>query len=257
MRLIGRCRMKSTDLASWGWLKRAGAGPRWVHPLIWATLLGAGLGGCGAGNRLAQYDFPRLTLAVVPEFPPYPEVLSGPYFPGHPKDPVHAIIRAGTRIAKEIEADRVRDRLDSAAAMVDVARLTGDRLAARASRYLGSTLTDPSGDTDLILEVEIRDYGIDAEEWDAAARFFIDAEAWLLDGQDRRVIWKTRVRAHEPITPAIFHNSSIRNVVTAAALADLSVEDIGRALTQLSYYAADRVTDRLRSSLDRARPARP
>ncbi len=216
-----------------------------------AVLLTAG---CGSTNRLDEYSFRDLTLAVAPTFPPYPEVLTGPYFPGHPEDPIHAIIRAGSRIAKEVEARRVRARLDSAAARVDVPTLVSERIGERAARYLGSRQVDTTERADLLFEVEIRDYGIDAEEWDAAARFFVDAEAWLLDGDDRRMIWKTRVKAREPITPAIFGRPAMRDVVTAAVLSELSVEDIARALDQLAFYAADRVTDRLRSDLHRSRP---
>ncbi|MGE0440564.1 MAG: hypothetical protein AB7L66_06420 [Gemmatimonadales bacterium] len=206
-----------------------------------------------AANRLDQYDFRQLTLAVVAQYPPRPEVFSGgPWFPGHPKDPVHAIIRLGSEIAREIEAHNVRPRLDSAAARVDVAAEVTQRIGQRASRYLGSRLIEDPDRADLILEVEIRDYGIDADSWNAAAHFFVDAEVWLLDAADRRRIWRTRVRSRDPITPAIFGpRSAVRNVVTAAALSSLSVEDIARALEQLSYYSADRITDRLRSGLDR------
>jgi hypothetical protein len=221
-------------------------------PII-VTLVVA-LAGCAGRNRLGDYDFRNLTLAVEPTLPPYPEVLTGPYFPGHPKDPIHVIVRAGTRIAKEAEARRLRARLDTAAADVDVAGRVADRIGGRAARYLGARLVDRPEAADLILEVEIRDYGIDAEDWDAAARFFVDAEAWLIDGDDRRTIWKTRVREREPITPAILGaHTAVRDVVTAAAFASLSVDDIARALAQLSHFAADRVTDRLRADLREVR----
>jgi len=227
-----------------------------LSPLAIATLVLAGAmsSGCASSNRLSEYDFRGLTLAVVPTFPPYAEILTGPYFPDHPRDPVHQIIRAGTRLAKELEARRIRARLDSAAAEVDVPSLVSERVGERASRYLGARLIEDPDRADLLFEVEIRDYGIDAEDWDAAARFFVDAEVWLIDGVDRRLIWTTRVRARDPITPAIIgERGALRDVVTAAALANLSVEDIARALDQLAFYAADRVTDRLRSALDRSR----
>jgi len=212
------------------------------------------LGGCGTRHRLAEYDFRGLTLAVEPHFPPFPEVLTGPYFPGHPRDPIHAIIRAGTLLAKELEAREVRVRLDSAATLVDLPALVGERLGRESARHLGARLIDDVDAADLVLEVEIRDYGIDAEDWDAAARFFVDAEVWLRDADTRRLIWQTRVRARDPIAPAIFGGpSAVRDVVTAAALAGLSVEDVARALRQLAYYSADQVSDRLRSALDDTR----
>jgi len=209
--------------------------------------------GCGSGNRLGEYDFRSLDLALATTFPPSPEVLSGPYLPGHPRDPIHAIVRAGSRIAREVEAHRVRDRLDSAAAMVDVVGEVTDRVGRRASRYLGARLVPDEDRADVILEVDIRDYGIDAQDWEAAAHFFVDAEVWLIDAGDRRPIWKTRVRSKDPISPAIFGRPAVRDVVTAAALSSLSVEDIARSLDQLAFYAAEKVTDRLRSALDDAR----
>lgn len=210
--------------------------------------------GCGAGNRLADYDYRGRPLVVVYDFPPYPEVLTGPYFPGHPRDPVHAIIRAGTQIAREIEAERVRERLDSAATLIDVADRVAQGTSERASRYLRTRLTDDEDEAEFILEVRIRDYGIDAEQWEAAAHFFVDAEVVLLAGEDGREIWRTHVRDRDPIAPAIVgRRSAIRNIVTAAALAKLSVEDIARALEQLADYSADHITGRLRSALEDAR----
>ncbi|MGE0556449.1 MAG: hypothetical protein AB7R55_23735 [Gemmatimonadales bacterium] len=221
--------------------------------LLAAGLLVAASLGCGSVNRLGEYDFRSLDLALATTFPPNPEVLSGPYFPGHPKDPIHAIIRAGSRIAREIEAQRVRPRLDSAAAMVDVVGEVTDRVGRRASRYLGARLVPDEDRADVILAVDIRDYGIDAEDWEAAVHFFVDAEVWLLDASDRRPIWKTRVRAKDPISPAIFGRSAVRDVVTAATLSSLSVEEIARSLDQLAFYTSEKVTDRLRSALHDAR----
>jgi len=219
--------------------------------LVAVTLLA---GACGGLNRLGEYDFRSRTLAVEADFPPYPEVLTGPILPNHEGDPIHAIVRTGTRLAREIEAHHVGPRLDSAAAEVDVAGLVRERLGRQANRILGTRPIERSEDADLIFEVRIRDYGIDAKDWNAAAHFFVDAEVWLLDGLDRRPIWKTRVRERDPITPAILGRRSVlRDVVTAAALADLSVDDIARALEQLSVYAADHITDHLRKALYDAR----
>jgi hypothetical protein len=208
---------------------------------------------CASLNRMGEYDIQNSSLAVVAEFPPYAEILTGPYSPGHPRDPVHAIVRAGTELAREIEARRVRPRLDSACVRVDLETQVGDQIANRVSRYLGTRRVEREADADLVLEVRIRDYGIDAKGWNAAAHFFVDAEAWLINVEDRRPIWKTRVRERDPIAPAIFATRALRNIVTASALADLSVDEIARALEQLASYSADRITDRLRSAYDDAR----
>ncbi|NNE35861.1 MAG: hypothetical protein HKN13_11515, partial [Rhodothermales bacterium] len=187
------------------------------------------------------------------DFPPYPEVFTGAYFPGHPKRPIHAIIRLGSRLIKEVEAAEIRDKLDSAVTMVNVGEEVGDRLLIRANRYLRTVPPDDNEDVDFLLEISILDYGIDAEDWDAAARFFVDAEVALLDGYDGREIWSTRVRERDNIVPAIFGPTSVRNVITAHAFAELSVEEIVAALDQLSIYCADHIAERLRNDLRDAR----
>jgi hypothetical protein len=211
---------------------------------------------CAGRHHLADYDYRGAALAVVSTYPPYPEVLTGPYFPDHSRNPIHVIVKAGSRIAKEVEARRVRARLDTASRDVNVADRARDGIARRAARSLGARLVDEEEGADFLLEVRVRDYGIDAEDWEAAAHFFVEAQVELLDAASGRLIWKTRVRSRDPITPAIFGgrwHSVTRNVVTAAALADLSVEDLKRALEQLADYSADQVTRRLRNALEDSR----
>jgi hypothetical protein len=45
----------------------------------------------------------------------------------------------------------------------------------------------------------------------------------------------------------------MRDLVTAAALANLSVEEIAQALERLADYSADHVTEHLRDAVDRVR----
>src|SRR5690606_22211781 len=150
-------------------------------------------------------------------------------------DPLRNVIAAGARIAKEVEASKVRARLDSATAAVDVADRVQARTLDRAARYLRTRPAESEASADFVLELRLRDYGIDAKDWSAAAYFFVDAELLLLDGRDGRKIWDARVRARDPITPAIFGpGRAVRDVVTAATFADLEVEEIARALERLA-----------------------
>ncbi len=222
-----------------------------------AALLSAVLlSSCQSAGRLGEYDFADRTVAAVYDFPPYPEVLTGPYFPGHPDDPVHALVRLGSRIAREVAAAGVRERLDSAATRTDVAGRLAARTSERAARLLRATLVDDEAGADFLLEVRVRDYGIDAEEWDAAAHVFVDAQVLILDGADGSEIWESHVRERDPLTPHIFGGDRARiarNVVTAAVLADMSVDDLARAMEHVADYAADRITERLRGSLEEVR----
>jgi hypothetical protein len=166
------------------------------------------------------------------------------------------MVRLGSRIAREVAAEDVRERLDSAATRTDVAGRLADRTSTRAARLLRATLVDDESDADFLLEVRIRDYGIDAEEWEAAAHVFVDARILIMDGIDGRAIWESRVRERDPLTPRIFGGDRarvVRNVVTAAVLADMSVEELSRALEHVADYAADRIMERLRRSLEEVR----
>lgn len=214
--------------------------------------------GCRGTGRLAEYDFRERTLAVAWDLPPYPEVLTGPYFPGYPETPLHALLRVGSKVAKEIEAARVRPRLDSAVARVDVVGRMADRTLERAARHLRAQPVQDEDDADFILEVRLRDYGIDAEDWNAAAHFYVDADVFLIGGRDGVQIWRSHVKERDPIMPAIFGPGTVvRDIVTAAALASLSVEEITYALERLADYSADEITSRLRDALEKVQRARP
>jgi hypothetical protein len=205
---------------------------------------------------LGDYDFAGGTLAAVYDVPPRPEVLTGPYFPHDLNDPVGALLRVGGRIAREVAAADVRERLDSASALVDVAARLTERTSARVARFLRLDLVDDEASADFGLEVRIREYGIDAEEWAAAAQFFVDAEVVLFDGRDGSEIWESRIQERDPMMPYVFGSGgsrAARDIITAAVLVDMSEEEIARALEQLADYAADKISERLRDSREDAR----
>lgn len=214
------------------------------------------LAACQSTGRLAEYDFAGSTLYTVYELPPRPDVLTGPYLFRPSRDPVEAIVRVGGAIAREVAAADVRERLDAAAEAVDIPARMGARLSPRAARYLRAELVEDEDDADFGLEVRIREYGIDAERWDAAAHFFVDAQVILFDALDGREIWESRVREREAISPLIFGRRGaavVRDVVTAAFLGSLEEEEIALALEGLGDFAADRISERLRNSLDKVR----
>ncbi len=210
---------------------------------------------CASGNTLHKYHYADRTLAVVSDVPAYPEVLSGPYFLGRRSgDPLRDLVRVGARVVREVEARAAEERLDSAVALVDLGYALEDKLLGRAARYLGADPTTNAEEPDFVLELMVIEYGIDAEEWEAAAHFFIEADASLLDEDSGHEIWRTEIRARDPIGPAIFgRRSGVRDIVTAAMLADLSVEEMVVALESLADFSARVITDQLRDDLRDAR----
>ncbi|HUG39212.1 MAG TPA: hypothetical protein VMM12_01945 [Longimicrobiales bacterium] len=206
------------------------------------------LAGCGPKHHLADYDFANRSLAVVTSAPAYPELHTGGVGLGG-DNPVQAVLQAGSRVAKEVEARRARARLDSAATMVDVGRRMGGRTADRASRYLAARPVE-TAPADFTLEVWVTDFGLDARAWDAAAYLFTNAEAVLIDGASGREVWSVRVWAREPVTPAVFDTGPVpSDAITAGSLMAVSVEDFQRVLERLADLSSDLVTSELRGAL--------
>ena len=206
------------------------------------------LAGCGPRHHLGDYDFANRTLAVVTSAPTYPELRTGGIDVDR-TDPVQAVISAGSRVVKEVEARKARARLDSAATAVDIGRRMGDRTAERAGRYLAATPV-PTAPADFTLEVWVTDYGLDARGWDAAAFLYTNAEAVLIDGASGREVWSVRVWAREPITPAVLDAGPVPDdAITAGSLMAVSVQDFERVLQRLADLSSDLVTSELREAL--------
>lgn len=211
---------------------------------------------CRGTGRLAEYDFNDRTIAVRSSIPPHPRVLTGPWFLDWPGDPVRAVIRAGTRIAKEVEASDIRPRLDSAAARTDVSGRLAARALDRAAFHLRADPVDREQDADFVVEVFVKEYGIDAEDWDAAAHFFVEARLVLVDARNGTQVWDTKVTSKDRMAPLVFGPGAVRDVVTARALASQSVEEIARSLERLADYSADRITERLREAIEKVQRQR-
>jgi hypothetical protein len=221
-----------------------------IRPLAPILLLTAV--SCGPSHRLGEYNFRQAGLAAVCEVPPYPDILTGPLFVDPTSDPVAAVLRTGSRVAREISARRVEEKLDSATARVDLALLIESEGLRRAARVLGAGTRDER-DADFLLEIWVNEYGIRATDWDAAATFFMDARATLVDRNDGREVWRADVRGENVVGPEVFGPEAVRDVVTAAAIADLSLEDMVRALEQLAEFTAFEITERLRFDFQESR----
>ncbi len=224
--------------------------------LVWIGILALGLSaaGCRSASRLHRYDFHERTLAVLAAVPPHPDVFTGDDFYLDGADPVGTFLRVGSAVIKEVEAEKARVRLDSALRYVDVGERVAARSLTRSATYLRATpVVDPAR-ADFLLDVRVLRYGIETRSWTSTSYFKLVADVILIDAHTRRQIWKVRVKEKDPITPDMFlTDAPIVNVVTAGALARLSVDDMVRALEGLADYSADRITHRLQRDLDKVR----
>ncbi|HSM61370.1 MAG TPA: hypothetical protein VK849_11255 [Longimicrobiales bacterium] len=213
-------------------------------------------GACGPKHRLGEYDFRSGALTVSADVPARPDVLTGDLWVDPSGHPLQAVLRAGARAAREVSARQVRERLDSATALVGLEAVLEERTLRRASRYLGAASATSEEESDYVLEVFVSEYGIRATDWDATAYFYMDAAGTLLDRADGSTIWRAELEAQDPVGSGVNGSGAVRDVVTAAAIAELTVEETVQALEELAEFAATAITERLRRDMAEARENR-
>jgi hypothetical protein len=205
-------------------------------------------GGCGK-HYLNQYDFSQKTLALVFIEPPQPELLHGWYNLDVGSNAVTAVVGAGAKVAKEMEARRASARLDSAAVGLDVTTKLAQRTLERVSRYLGTRIVSTPEGADYVLELNMRSFGIDARS-NRTTSLYARAEAVVLDRRSGREIWSEDVRGTDRLTPYVIGTATVPSAIfTAATLHQVTVADFREALDQLITFTSDIITNELREDL--------
>jgi hypothetical protein len=212
------------------------------------------LSGCASAGLLGEYRFRGGALSGRMRTPPEPRVFADYSIRLDRDDPVGSVLSVGTSIAKAAGVRAAQQRLTRALEAVDVPEEIRWSALEECARALGCEAVRRADDSDFLLSLDIREYGIDASSGNASAEFRVDLVATLADSADGREIWRTRVREQLPISPAVFGlGGSMGNVVSAATLAELSEAEIGQGLMKLARSVAYRVADRLVRDLRRAR----
>lgn len=208
---------------------------------------------CGGKHYLDNYRFSDRTLGVVFIEPPEAELRHGWYNVETGGNKIQNVIQAGSKVAKELEARRALARLDSAEQSVDLTALLANGTAQRASRYLGTKAATDVDVADYVLEVHMREFGIDARS-NHATYLYTRAEAVLIDRRSGREIWSQKVGGSDRLTPYIVGTMDAPSAIfTAATLHTVSVAQFQRALEQLVVFTSNLIASELREDLRDAR----
>jgi hypothetical protein len=204
---------------------------------------------CGGKHYLEEYRFSDRTLGVVFIEPPEAELRHGWYDVELGGNRIQTVVQAGAKVAKEVEARRALSRLDSAEQRVDIPALLANGTAQRASRYLGTKPATDVDAADYLLEVHMREFGIDARS-NSATYLYTRAEAVLIDRRSGREIWNQKVSGRDRLTPYIVGTMDAPSAIfTAATLHTVSVAQFQRALEQLTVYTSSLIANELREDL--------
>jgi hypothetical protein len=219
------------------------------------------LGGCASAGKLAEYDFRDRTVGVVALNTPRPELLTNDVVDVNLSNPLQAALRIGADLVKEVEAARARPRLDSAAAVADVQGRMMGRVLHGAAGELRAVPVEDWREAEFEVEVVVKRYGVDAEAWASPIHFFIESEVILREAATGRRIWKGKVTEREPVTrllvgwsvPGGPAQAPANDVITAAALATLSSDQMVHVLEALADFSADRVLRQFRKGVEKSR----
>ena len=208
---------------------------------------------CGGKHYLKEYRFSDRTLGVEFIEPPEAELKHGWYNVDPGGNAIQNVVQAGAKVAKEVEARRALSRLDSAEQNVDIPTLLANGTAQRASRYLGTRPATDVATADYVLEVHLREFGIDARS-NHATYLYTRAEAVLIDRRSGREIWNQKVSGRDRLTPYIVGTMDAPSAIfTAATLHTVSVAQLQRSLEQLTVYTSSLIASELREDLRDAR----
>jgi len=220
---------------------------------ILIVMIGSGVIGCGTTNHLREYSFRDRTMVADMLTPPRPQVFTDSYSWFDQDDPVGSVLRVGTTIVKEVEASKTQARMDSALQKVDVPERIKSRALQRCAKILKYRPINDTDKAEFILDMEIRNYGIDAKSWSAGTYFKIDMLVKIIDNESRALIWKRKIKEKQPISPEIFGlGNAAENVISAVALSRLSVDEIATGFQHLADYTADRIAVRLQKDFVKA-----
>jgi len=216
-----------------------------------ALLLAAAACG-GARHHLSEYNFSDRSLALVVLGAPAPGLITGSY-DLRTDDVVELAAKAGSKAVKDVEARRARARMDSATGRMRLSDSLAKRTLDRASRYLGMRPVGSSTDADFLLEVHLRNFGLDASG-SSTATLYTNAEAVLLDRRTGREIWNVKVHGTDRLTPRVRGAGSVGgSILAAGTLHTMTVEDFQQALDQLMTLSSNVVAEELRAALRDAR----
>lgn len=209
---------------------------------------------CASLNKLQGYEFRDHTAAALLENPPPPEIFTDNWTDVNLDNPVEALIKIGTGIAKEVEVSKTRAKLDSAMDRVDIPEIIRTETLTGGSKFLHYQPIEEQEDAFYLFDMQMKRYGIDAASWSASVHFKMDVKVTLLDNERGVEIWKRNFHESFPVTNRIFGlHDAAGDILNAMALSQLSADQIATGLENLAVHTADRIVRKLREDFSNTR----
>ena len=216
------------------------------------------LSSCSTINRLDEYDLTDSRISLDLKAPPEPTVdvdyHHDYYGEGNPNAEMLNIIQLGANLIKAGEAENAEKKLykalDGLYIPEFIAELTFDRLV----NTLDAVAVEKISDSDVVLEIDIHEYGIETWSGGGHVTMIIQMEARLFHKPSRQVVWQRWVEASEELSPGVFGaNNILGNVVTIASLSSLTEEQLSEGFKELTIEIMKDTIGLLQDDLREAR----
>jgi hypothetical protein len=211
------------------------------------------LASCQTVNRLDRYRIEGSTLATDMREPPRAEL--GIDYSVHidSKNPIGTALSVGTTLLKASEAEKAEVNMRAALDSVDVPAIVLKETSKSAARALNADLVERSRRPDLLLDLDIREYGIEAPSWGSAVTLHMRLVATLYHTKSRDIIWRRAITVDDPASPQMFGVSGVvGDIVTAGVLSSLTVEELEEGFRALAFESARSLSRRLEKDFYRA-----
>jgi hypothetical protein len=220
--------------------------------IFFIMILSLTLSMCCSMNNLRGYEFRDHTAAALLDFPPPPQIFTDDWTNVDWSNPVEAIFDIGTGIAKEVEVSKARKKLAKAMDKVDIPEIIRIETLDRGSEYLHYRPIGDTRDANYLFDIELRNYGIEAQSWTAGVYFKIDVKVTLLDNNSGKEIWRRCFDERYPVSREVFGLPDQANdIITAIALADLTSKQIASGMENLAHHTSDQIIHKLRSDFSK------
>jgi ABC-type uncharacterized transport system auxiliary subunit len=212
------------------------------------------LTGCTTVNRLNDFDFRNATLASRMRTPPEPRLDVSYRVTLDKHNVVFSALSVMTNLAKAAQAQNAEQAMNNALAMVDVPGIVLQESASACAYALDARLEDQGFGADYLLDLEIHEWGIQADTPGSVVELRMRLTASLHRSFDRELIWQRTFTASDPASPAMFGLGQIADtMVSATVLSNMTSPQLERGFRQLAEKSARTVARLLERDLSNAR----
>ena len=170
------------------------------------------------------------------------------------EDQLAAVVQLGANLIKAGEAEKAEQKLKRALNGLYIpeyaAELTFDRIV----DTLDGTMVDNFSNADIILEIDIDEYGLESYSFDGKVSMFFSMTARFIDNRDYETIWQRRINVNRELTPGFFgFDNMVGTVVSIASLSNLEEDQLAEGFQAMTHEIMRETISLLKKDLRKAR----